>query len=107
MAIRERIIKIASKSPQSLDVLVISRGVGTPNMSAIQAALQGLLELPFRRLAVAGETPHRLESARLVLQGGNDRERLKVFRSEEDARAWLDEGWPVKRSPSKKPKNTL
>lgn len=107
MAIREKIIKIANRNPQPLDILVISRGVGAPNMSAIQVALQGLLDVPFRRLAVAGETPDRLESARMVVRGGNDEERLKVFRNEEDARAWLDEGQPSKRSSSKNPKNKL
>jgi hypothetical protein len=93
---REKIIKIASKNSRPLDILVISKGVGAPDISAVQTAVRGLQDLPFRRLAVAGATPDRLESARMVVRGGNDQERLKVFRSEEDARAWLDEASPPK-----------
>lgn len=78
------------KKSASKDVLVISSGAGAPDIAAQAEALLGLREVPFERLAAVAETPERLGSANLVVKAVNDKDnRIKVFRSEEDARAWL------------------
>ena len=90
-AIRKDVDAVLESSSGRKDMLVIATGAGIPKKSVLNQAVEGMLTLPIRRLAVVGTVPDRVGAARHVVKAAEDPERFKVFRLEEDARAWLEE----------------
>lgn len=87
--LRNQVEEILQHSDKPYDIMVLSSGVGVADPKVLQASLQALLEVPFRRLAMVGNTPDRINSGSIVVKTAADSERYKIFHHEEDARAWL------------------
>ncbi len=93
-AMREEIEAILFREGGPQDVLVIPEGAGKPTVDMMRVAIRALREVPLSRVAVATGIPRRIASTNAILKASGQSERLKVFRHEEDARAWLTEAIP-------------
>ena len=94
-ALREDVEAILRSKDQPQDILVLLtskvRTGHRPSIELVQIAVRAIREVHFRRAAVVGTIPSRIASANLILKAGSKSDRMKIFRSEEDARAWLAE----------------
>ncbi len=75
----------------SVDLLVDMTDAGVPDKGMLDASLSTLRRGLARRVAVYGPAKPGLMAAanQLLHAGGNDNERIKIFRDEELARKWL------------------
>ena len=73
------------------DVLICLEGEGVLTTQCALSALSFLQEVPFNRIALIGKFPGPLRTAKSIADVSNVREKVKFFRTEDDARAWLSE----------------
>jgi hypothetical protein len=88
-AIREEIEAILAEGKGPRDLLAKVDSNGSRDDEARREAAKLLREVSLRRIAVVGVKPHLIRAANAVLRLAGNGGRLKLFRSEEDARAWL------------------
>jgi len=97
-AVRRRVEELLTQKHGPKDILVRHQGApNLPDKQAIEATMQSLREVPFRRLAVVTTTPKRMEVTHGLFQALDASDRLKLFRDEGLAREWLKEaGHPIR-----------
>jgi hypothetical protein len=89
-AIRQEILQIIEAGGPK-DILVITKSTGESNVAANQESVRSLDQIPYRRVAIVGTIPQRLAGAQIISKVSTAGERVRIFRSEEDARTWLKE----------------
>lgn len=90
-AMREEIEAILLRVGGPQDILVLTEGPGRPSIAMMRVAIRALREVPYSRVAVVSAIPRRISSTNAILKASGESERLKVFRHEEDARAWFSQ----------------
>lgn len=91
IAIRKEVIQLMEADKTLRNLLVVVKATSIPDGPSVQASIQSLREIPYDRTAIVSSVPQRLAVAKGISNASEAGERVKLFRSEEDARAWLAE----------------
>ena len=89
--VRKQIEAILDENHGPRDILASMGDFGAPQRDAMKEAIAFFREVPFDRIAAFGTKPARIVATNLVMRAAGSSDRLKIFRSEDDARAWLEE----------------
>lgn len=90
-AIRREVKRLMAADKSRRKILVIVKSDSSIDMLSTKASIQSLKEIPYERIAIVASIPQRIAGAKGVVQASRVKERARIFRDEEDARAWLAE----------------